>query len=513
MTRWFLMMLMGMCGCQTVHQFNPRATQPSEIATTVLRPDGQPASGAAAALVPQGRLVNVIDGEKFDDDPNYQHCTAEESGRIHFPATTQPYLIVAIHPSGYAQANPRTLSSEMHLQAWGKIAGTLRKGNKPDAGQQVIAWQFAAGDADRSTNTPDALYESELKTDDAGEFVMPRVAAGTTHIAPDYKFSWGQPERPVTFVEIKPGKTTTVAMGGHERPVVGHIELPPALANRKDVQLSECFISVKTDTLPSPMPEEMKHEPMPQQAQWWEAFAKTKAGKKFVDARDKQGKTIETTTHGFEVQADGSFRIEDVTPGTYSLSVNVVEKHSHDQPIRRLGRGEAVFTVDPIPGDRSEQPLAIANVPVEVLHELWIGDVAPDFVVKTLDDRELRLADFRGKVVLLEFWATWCGPCRGETDSLKDVYRTFANDPRFAMISLSMDTRPDEPIHYVAQHDMSWHQGFLGNEWEDPLVKAYGVDGAGIPNFWIIGPDGKIVAKPQWSGEDLKASIAAALRK
>jgi hypothetical protein len=44
-------------------------------------------------------------------------------------------------------------------------------------------------------------------------------------------------------------------------------------------------------------------------------------------------------------------------------------------------------------------------------------------------------------------------------------------------------------------------------------VKAYGVDGAGIPNFWIIGPDGKIVAKPQWSGEDLKASIAAALRK
>jgi thiol-disulfide isomerase/thioredoxin len=140
--------------------------------------------------------------------------------------------------------------------------------------------------------------------------------------------------------------------------------------------------------------------------------------------------------------------------------------------------------------------------------ELHLADQAPLFEVKTVDGAPLRLADFRGKYVLLDFWATWCGPCVGETPYLKATYKAFGANDRFAMISLSLDDQAAAPKQFAGQHDIKWIQGFLGKWSDSKVTPLYGVEG--IPSIFLIGPDGKIIAR-ELRGEAIKEAVGKAL--
>ena len=102
----------------------------------------------------------------------------------------------------------------------------------------------------------------------------------------------------------------------------------------------------------------------------------------------------------------------------------------------------------------------------------------------------MKLADFRGKYVLLDFWATWCGLCVAETPELKAVHDRFGNDPRFAMLSLSVDAEKDAPRKFVAERGLGWTQGFVGEWAEGGVSDAYHAET--IPAIFLIGPDGTL---------------------
>jgi peroxiredoxin len=179
-----------------------------------------------------------------------------------------------------------------------------------------------------------------------------------------------------------------------------------------------------------------------------------------------------------------------------------------------LGSGETIavakqeFTVPEMPGGRSDKPLDLGEVELTVIQRPEGGDAAPSFQVKTLDGATLRLADFRGKVVLLDFWATWCDPCIGETPHLQAVWEAFGSDRRFAMIGLSLDQDVKAPKAYAEKHRLKWHQGFLGSPSQTKLPAAYGL--RGIPSIFLIGPDGKVLAKGL-RGPAIKQAVAKAL--
>jgi peroxiredoxin len=162
------------------------------------------------------------------------------------------------------------------------------------------------------------------------------------------------------------------------------------------------------------------------------------------------------------------------------------------------------------------QPLNLGSWTVESLQappplkELKPGDIAPDFQVKTVDGSPLRLDEFRGKYVLLDFWATWCGPCRGETPHLKKVYDSFGANGKFAMIGLSLDEKAEAPKSYAETNHLPWHQGFLGDWKKATLPDQYGV--SGIPSIFLIDPAGKIV-EADLRGEDIAAAVSKALGK
>jgi peroxiredoxin len=118
-----------------------------------------------------------------------------------------------------------------------------------------------------------------------------------------------------------------------------------------------------------------------------------------------------------------------------------------------------------------------------------VHSVAPDFSLQDLDGHPLGLSSYRGKVVLLDFWATWCGPCRDEIPhfvEIQDKYR----EQGLQMIGISMDDGPKPVREFYQQFKMNYPVA-LGNA---KLAEAYG-GVLGLPVAFLIGRDGRVASK------------------
>ena len=109
---------------------------------------------------------------------------------------------------------------------------------------------------------------------------------------------------------------------------------------------------------------------------------------------------------------------------------------------------------------------------------------APAFSLTTLDESRLTLEDLRGKVVLLDFWATWCGPCRQATPGLTRLYKKYQDRP-FVIVGVSIDTEQSPWRKYIKDHAMEWPQYFDRNY---AITKLFGV--RPIPTYVLIDHEG-----------------------
>lgn len=216
------------------------------------------------------------------------------------------------------------------------------------------------------------------------------------------------------------------------------------------------------------------------------------------------------------VGKDGTFTISGLAVGIYDLSLdaNPAREVASAAPgaaaytVRggSLARVRCRFVVTAVTG----QPMDLGAWELEIPRLVTGKQTAPAFKCLTMDNNTFSLRDCRGKYVMVEFWASWCGFCKGELPYVKKIHEEFGADPRFVMISLSVDKNLDQAQKYVAQNQVKWVQGILGNWALDQVSLRYGVHE--IPTMFLIGPEGRIIDK-QSSGKAMRDSIALALGK
>lgn len=131
----------------------------------------------------------------------------------------------------------------------------------------------------------------------------------------------------------------------------------------------------------------------------------------------------------------------------------------------------------------------------------------PDFSVKDLDGKALSAGNYKGKVVLVDFWATWCEPCVME---LPDVIKTYEkyHDKGFEIIGVSLDIDQDSLTSFIKEKKMPWAEYYDGLRFDNKLARKYGV--SGIPTNILVGKDGRIIDK-DLRGQALEDAVGKAL--
>jgi len=137
------------------------------------------------------------------------------------------------------------------------------------------------------------------------------------------------------------------------------------------------------------------------------------------------------------------------------------------------------------------------------------GSKFPDFAENDVLGKPLSIAKYKGKVVMIDFWATWCRPCVMELPHVLDTYKKH-HDEGFEIIGISLDQEEEKLTSFTKTKNMPWQQFFDGKGWSNKLAVKYGVHS--IPMTYLLDGEGKIIGVGL-RGEDLEFAVTTALAK
>jgi peroxiredoxin len=178
-------------------------------------------------------------------------------------------------------------------------------------------------------------------------------------------------------------------------------------------------------------------------------------------------------------------------------AVGVLKQVQHDFPgVQVNGNTDALI-----------ESLQKAADVMQIQRSLVMGAPFPNFDEKDINGKPLSVASYRGKVLLIDFWATWCPPCRAELPDILAAYKRY-HEQGFEVIGISLDEDRKELEKFLKAQDMTWPQYNDGLFWKTKLVSKYGVEK--LPSTFLLDRSGKIIGK-DLQGNNLTQAIARAL--
>lgn len=142
------------------------------------------------------------------------------------------------------------------------------------------------------------------------------------------------------------------------------------------------------------------------------------------------------------------------------------------------------------------------------LEKVAVGKQAPDFTLNTPDGTPLSLSSFKGKVLILDFWASWCGPCREESPKMVKIYKKYKNKG-LEILGVSLDKKKEEWLKAIKEDGLTWNHVSDLRGWDSSAAKLYSIKG--IPHILVIDKNGTIVGK-NLSDKELEEKIKEYLK-
>jgi peroxiredoxin len=137
-----------------------------------------------------------------------------------------------------------------------------------------------------------------------------------------------------------------------------------------------------------------------------------------------------------------------------------------------------------------------------------VGNFAPDFTMNDTEGNPVSLSQFKGQYVLVDFWASWCGPCRGENPNVVAAYKKYKNK-NFTVLGVSLDEDKDAWMNAIQKDGLTWKHISDLKGWQSAVVPVYGIEG--IPYNVLLDPEGKILAT-ELRDKELDAFLSKTLK-
>jgi RNA polymerase sigma factor (sigma-70 family) len=465
----------------------PGGADPSlagSVGGTLRTPEGKPLANAQVFLSTASAAVPVYAAPS----PDVVSTVSGGDGRFSFPASPENCAVIVVHDLGYGQATVAELAAtaELTLQAWAHVEGTLLQGATPLPNQTIhlSRTRFGSKLQEQAYRT---VHDITTKTDFAGHYAFPRVAPGDTWIS--WRKDPGRYDLQYRYLDLQPGQAITADIGGRGQPVTGRAVLA-------DSDAPVHFYGSVWPKTPHQMrrPPNWRTLPPEEQASLTADWEKTPDAKLYNQER---------CPIDFRLEADGSFIVPDVPAGDYRITV----ASWAGAPVKSqmLSRGTTEISVPEMPAGRSDAALDAGKIMAYSTAPLRAGDFAPPFETTTLDGQPLKLADYRGRHVLIHFWRSDAPESLEDMDHFKAAQTARGQDKTFALIGLNFDAALSSAQHYATNHHLTWTQGFLGKSSDVP--NRYRLR---RPEALLIGPDGRILF-PQLTGPGIASALEDAL--
>ncbi|MBI2826246.1 MAG: carboxypeptidase regulatory-like domain-containing protein [Planctomycetia bacterium] len=415
--------------------------------------------------------LRAEDGGRTD---NYSVKT-DDTGAFEIAHQLERYCLIVVADDGYAEADRPlgALPGLLRLERWAKVNGQLMQRGKPieNCGIELDPIRDAGGDAPRGT------IRFYAKTTERGAFVFDRVPPVPCRVEASIHWSVEGPLSSSQSIPLDPapGEQLTVALGAKGAEVTGRLTLdPPATADFDYHFGLNYLVARKAGIAP---PASIAGRGFDWRKGWSDSWTASTEGAVY----------LQTLPHSYvKPDPDGKFRISGVEPGEYDLAFRLYGStegclvHPVAMAVVRVNVKEGQSTLD----------LGLIKVPA--VPGLKMGDAAPAFEFVDADGRKQSLGQSRGKYVLIDFWATWCGPCVAGIPQVESLRQKHAERLGLMVVGANLDQDPQRAKDFLRDRKVPWPHALLGDWSSTATPKRFAV--ASIPTYILIGPDGNVLA-------------------